>query len=92
MSFLLVPQLKYAAALHLSTRDPLVNPRLNISDTGFVSTTPQTFCVELACSGLLDAEIDVRLNLNITLNKSNNVTNLTFRRRKICYRGGFDYY
>lgn len=73
--------------LHLSNPEPLVNPRLNISQTGFVLTTPQTFCAELSCSGSTNAEIDVRLNVSIIVNKASNLTtDLTFRRTKICFR------
>ncbi|KAK6617750.1 hypothetical protein RUM43_013978 [Polyplax serrata] len=79
--------LRYNIALHLSNTRALVNPKLNISQTGYVPTTLQTFTVELPCSGLMDAEIDVRLNVSITINKANNtVTHLMFKRKKICLR------
>ncbi|KAL0268896.1 UNVERIFIED_CONTAM: hypothetical protein PYX00_010680 [Menopon gallinae] len=79
--------LKYSISLHLSNPRPLLNPGLNISQTGYVPTTPQTFSLELRCSGLMDEEIAVTLNVSITINKSTNmVTNLVFRRNKICLR------
>ncbi|EEB20371.1 receptor tyrosine kinase, putative [Pediculus humanus corporis] len=79
--------LKYNIALQLSNSRILINPKLNISHSGFVPITLQTFTVELPCSGLADAEIDIRLNVTITINKANNtVTHLMFKRRKICLK------
>jgi RYK receptor-like tyrosine kinase len=81
-------QLPYLITVDVPNNDALGAPRLNVSTEGSVPTTTQTFRVALPCSGLKDAEVNVSLNVNITLHRAtNNVTALLFRRRKICLKG-----
>ncbi|XP_039299766.1 tyrosine-protein kinase Dnt-like [Nilaparvata lugens] len=76
-------------SIHVMTSNPeaLLTPKLNISGEGGVPTTVQTFAVDLSCSGLLNAEVDVNIAINITLQRHPlNVTKLNFQRRKICLK------
>lgn len=58
---------------------------MNITKTGFVPVTAQTFRIELPCSEHISAEVGVNISINITLNKAKtNVTHLLFRRKKFC--------
>jgi RYK receptor-like tyrosine kinase len=61
----------------------LLPPKLNITSTGSVPTSVQTFSVTLPCSGVLAGEVDVTITINITISHTN-VTTLPFRRKKIC--------
>nr|CAH7739174.1 unnamed protein product [Callosobruchus chinensis] len=75
--------LPYAITGHTSNPEVLPPPKLNISYVGTVPKSIQTFLVSLPCSGLIEAEVDINITINITLSHKN-VTKLTFRRKKIC--------
>lgn len=58
---------------------------MNISQTGNIPTNIETFSIDMRCSGLRPAEVEVTINIEVTLNRAtNNVTELVFRRKKIC--------
>lgn len=77
--------LPYSMSVTVSNSDALSRPRLNISEHGNVPTTVQTFTIELPCTGTVNAEVDVHISMNITLNRNtHNVTRLNFKRTKIC--------
>ncbi|NXX50203.1 RYK kinase, partial [Tricholaema leucomelas] len=61
-------------------------PQANISLEGEVPRTLSVFRVELSCTGRLDSEITILMQLNLTINLSKNITVLNFKRRKMCYR------
>ncbi|RXG70707.1 Tyrosine-protein kinase Drl, partial [Armadillidium vulgare] len=66
---------------------PLYDPMVNISLTGNIPTKPSTFKLSLPCTGLLNAEVDVILNINVTSPRPEvSPTVLYFRRRKICMK------
>uniref|UniRef100_A0A8C3KAL1 receptor protein-tyrosine kinase n=1 Tax=Calidris pygmaea TaxID=425635 RepID=A0A8C3KAL1_9CHAR len=44
------------------------------------------FRVELSCTGRLDSEVTILMQLNLTTNSSKNITVLNFKRRKMCYK------
>ncbi|MGH0164842.1 UNVERIFIED_CONTAM: hypothetical protein FKN15_004251 [Acipenser sinensis] len=46
----------------------------------------QVFRVDLFCSGKVDAEVTLIIQLNLTVNNSKNITVLNFKRRKMCYK------
>ncbi|CAH1377716.1 unnamed protein product [Tenebrio molitor] len=66
-----------------NTPSVLLPPKLNITSTGSVPTSVQTFSVTLPCSGVVAGEVDVTITINITISHTN-VTTLPFRRKKIC--------
>ena len=73
--------------INIITSDPKVLPRpsMNISRIGEIPTEIETFSVALKCSGLQPAEVEVSISIEVTLNRAtNNVTELVFRRKKIC--------
>ncbi|KAB0402104.1 hypothetical protein E2I00_012651, partial [Balaenoptera physalus] len=61
-------------------------PQVNISAQGEVPRTLSVFRVELSCTGKVDSEVMVLMQLNLTVNSSKNFTVLNFKRRKMCYK------
>lgn len=58
---------------------------MNISRTGNIPTDIETFSINMRCTGIQPAEVDVTITIEVTLNRAtNNVTELVFRRKKIC--------
>nr|XP_061834362.1 tyrosine-protein kinase RYK isoform X1 [Nerophis lumbriciformis] len=60
-------------------------PRSNITSQGEVPRVPSVFRVDLFCSGKIDGEAVVTLQLNLSI-QANNYTVLNFKRRKMCYK------
>ncbi|KAL7891183.1 hypothetical protein AOLI_G00006590 [Acnodon oligacanthus] len=60
-------------------------PQSNISAQGEVPRIPSVFSVNLICSGKVDGEAILTVQLNLTIH-ANNFTVLNFKRRKMCYR------
>uniref|UniRef100_A0A8C4HVS1 Tyrosine-protein kinase RYK n=1 Tax=Dicentrarchus labrax TaxID=13489 RepID=A0A8C4HVS1_DICLA len=60
-------------------------PRSNISSQGEVPRVPSVFRVDLFCSGKVDGEAVLTMQLNLTIH-ANNYTVLNFKRRKMCYK------
>uniref|UniRef100_A0A3B4WI80 receptor protein-tyrosine kinase n=1 Tax=Seriola lalandi dorsalis TaxID=1841481 RepID=A0A3B4WI80_SERLL len=60
-------------------------PRSNISSQGEMPSDPSVFRVDLFCSGKVDGEAVVTVQLNLTIH-ANNYTVLNFKRRKMCYK------
>lgn len=83
-----VLQLPYTVSVDVNNREALPAPQLNVSRAGHVPTAVETWSVLLPCSGDVAAEVDVVLRVNVTLHRDN-VTALTFRRRKICLKGEY---
>ncbi|XP_065357599.1 tyrosine-protein kinase Drl [Calliphora vicina] len=74
-------------SLNIITSDPSVLPRptVNISRIGEIPLEPQTFAIGMKCSGVRDAEVEVTIAVEIILDQqTNNITDLVFRRKKIC--------
>nr|AAX33387.1 RE71902p [Drosophila melanogaster] len=77
--------LPYSINVVSSDQEVLPRPAINVSHSGEIPTTIQTWSIALKCSGLKAAEVDVTVSLEVVLNRSlNNVTHLVFRRKKIC--------
>lgn len=67
---------------------PLATPSVNVSLTGTVPADPTTFRLDLPCTGLRSAEVDVTLNINVTSPRPRQPpTVIYFKRRKICLEG-----
>lgn len=77
--------ISYSIGVDTQDEDALLPSKFNISTFGNIPTTMQTFAVTLPCSGLVDAEVNLVISINVTLGR-NNITKLNFRRRKICLR------
>lgn len=58
---------------------------MNISNMGEIPQEIQTFGIALKCSGIRAAEVEITIVMEIVLNRAtNNVTELIFKRKKIC--------
>ncbi|KAM9386015.1 tyrosine-protein kinase RYK isoform 2-T2 [Pholidichthys leucotaenia] len=73
--------------LGLYTQNPIVlnQPHCNISSQGEVPRVPSIFRLDMFCSGKVDEEAFLTMQLNLTLHP-NNYTVLNFKRRKMCYK------
>ncbi|KAB7499641.1 Tyrosine-protein kinase Drl [Armadillidium nasatum] len=68
--------------------NPITEPTLNISLSGTIPKKTETFELNLPCTGLINGEVEVILNLNVTSSRANQPpTVLYFNRRKICLKG-----
>ncbi|CAG9759439.1 unnamed protein product [Ceutorhynchus assimilis] len=76
---------KIPYSLEINTSNSAVIPKtdVNISTTGSVPSVTQTFMVAVACSGLVEEEVQISINLNLTF-PNDNTNTLKFSRRKTC--------
>ncbi|RVE73897.1 hypothetical protein OJAV_G00035750 [Oryzias javanicus] len=75
----------YRLAFHVENPVALIQPRCNISVQGELPRLPSVFKVDVVCSGRVDEEAFLTMQLNLT-NHANNYTVLNFKRRKMCYK------
>ncbi|XP_035763377.1 tyrosine-protein kinase RYK isoform X3 [Neolamprologus brichardi] len=73
--------------LSFSVENPVAlnPPWCNISLQGEVPRVPSVFKVDILCSGKVDEEAFLTMQLNLTIH-ANNYTVLNFKRRKMCYK------
>lgn len=76
----------YSLALSSSHPSVLMSALPSIPKEGMVPTKPSVFGITLRCSGSLTAEVDVRIQLNISIFSASNVTVLDLRRKKTCLK------
>lgn len=74
----------YSISFSVSDPEALSTPQLNISRKGTIPTKEEVFRLVLQCTGRANAEVEVFMNINITL--SPNVTHLVLKRKKICLK------
>ncbi|XP_064021132.1 tyrosine-protein kinase RYK isoform X2 [Pogoniulus pusillus] len=79
-------KVEYKLGFQVDNPMAMAVPQANISLQGEVPRTLSVFRVELSCTGRLDSEITILMQLNLTINLSKNITVLNFKRRKMCYR------
>ncbi|XP_041862808.1 tyrosine-protein kinase RYK [Melanotaenia boesemani] len=75
----------YRLAFSVENPAALNAPWSNISSQGEIPRVPTVFRVEVVCSGKVDEEAFLTMQLNLT-NNANNYTVLNFKRRKMCYK------
>ncbi|XP_061636151.1 tyrosine-protein kinase RYK isoform X3 [Phyllopteryx taeniolatus] len=75
----------YRLGFHVENSPAMNTPQSNISSHGELPRIPSVFRVDLFCSGKVDGEAVVTVQLNLTLH-GNNYTVLNFKRRKMCYK------
>ncbi|XP_077205214.1 tyrosine-protein kinase RYK isoform X1 [Paroedura picta] len=79
-------KIEYKLGFQVDNLLAMDTPHVNISLQGEVPRTLSVFRVELSCTGRLDSEVTVLMQLNMTVNASKNITVLNFKRRKMCYK------
>lgn len=77
----------YGMGFSVSNNRAMFQPEVNIRKSGSVPSDMSVFKVTLPCSGELDAEVDVKIFLNVSIFSALNVTTLELRRRKNCRLG-----
>lgn len=75
----------YRLGFHVENPAVMNNPQSNITNQGEVPRLTSVFRVDLFCSGKLDEEAVLTVQLNLTIH-ANNFTVLNFKRRKMCYK------
>ncbi|XP_031452394.1 tyrosine-protein kinase RYK isoform X2 [Phasianus colchicus] len=79
-------KVEYKLGFQVDNPMAMAMPQANISLQGEVPRTLSVFRVELSCTGRLDSEVTILMQLNLTINSSKNITVLNFKRRKMCYK------
>uniref|UniRef100_T1GU23 WIF domain-containing protein n=1 Tax=Megaselia scalaris TaxID=36166 RepID=T1GU23_MEGSC len=80
-------------SINIETSDPeaLPRPTLNITRIGEIPVQKQTFAIGMKCSGSKEAEVEIKISVEIVVDKAtNNVTELVFKRKKFCLVGKID--
>lgn len=77
-------KMPYKMQFFVSNTQAMSRPTANISDDGVVPTQLSAFKIKLPCTNLLSAEVDVSIQMNISIFSASNWTVLNFKRRKIC--------
>lgn len=75
----------YKLGFHVENPAAMNQPQSNITNQGEVPRTTSVFRVDLFCSGKVDGEAVLTVQLNLTIH-DNNFTVLNFKRRKMCYK------
>ncbi|KAM9483070.1 tyrosine-protein kinase RYK isoform 3-T3 [Clarias gariepinus] len=75
----------YRLGFQVENAAAMDQPHSNISASGEVPLSRSVFRVDLLCSGKVDGEAILTIQLNLTIH-ANNFTVLNFKRRKMCYR------
>lgn len=75
-------------AITITTDDPeVLKTELNTSRVGIIPTDqPMTVAVDLKCSGIRSAEVEVIINFQLGRSPGSNVTDLAIKRRKTCLK------
>ncbi|CAH1153725.1 unnamed protein product [Phaedon cochleariae] len=74
----------YTIGIESSNPVAVPPPKLNISSSGSIPNSQQTFAISLPCSEGIEAEVHIIIRMNITF--AENTTTLTFMRNKICLK------
>lgn len=83
--------LPYSINIETSDPDALPRPTLNITRIGEIPVQKQTFAIGMKCSGSREAEVEIKISVEIVVDKAtNNITELVFRRKKFCLVGKVD--
>ncbi|KAI4888989.1 hypothetical protein NFI96_019091 [Prochilodus magdalenae] len=78
-------KVEYRLGFQVENPAAMDQPQSNISSQGEVPRTRSVFRVDLFCSGKVDGEAILTVQLNLTIH-ANNFTVLNFKRRKMCYK------
>lgn len=76
----------YSIGITVNNPEALHTPQLNITRRGTIPTKEEVFRVVLLCTGKVNAEVEVFIHINITMNPSSNITSLVLKRKKICLK------
>ncbi|KAM4042878.1 tyrosine-protein kinase RYK isoform 2-T2 [Anomaloglossus baeobatrachus] len=79
-------KVEYKLGFHVNNSLAMDLPQTNISLQGDVPRSLSVFRVDLFCSGKMEMEVTLVMQLNITISSAKNITVLNFKRRKMCYR------
>ncbi|XP_042902588.1 tyrosine-protein kinase RYK isoform X2 [Parasteatoda tepidariorum] len=76
----------YSINIGVSNPEAMAIPQLNISRKGNIPTNQEVFRVVLLCTGKVDAEVEIFMNMNFSmLPPFPETTHLILKRKKICH-------
>ncbi|XP_042902392.1 tyrosine-protein kinase RYK isoform X2 [Parasteatoda tepidariorum] len=76
----------YSINIGVSNPEAMAIPQLNISRKGSIPTNQEVFRVVLLCTGKVDAEVEIFMNMNFSmLPPFPETTQLVLKRKKICH-------
>ncbi|XP_069069682.1 tyrosine-protein kinase RYK isoform X3 [Pleurodeles waltl] len=79
-------KVEYKLGFHVDNPVAMDMPHANITVQGEIPRSLSVFRIDLYCSGKMDSEVTLHMQLNLTVNSSKNITVLNFKRRKMCYK------
>ncbi|XP_030647459.1 tyrosine-protein kinase RYK [Chanos chanos] len=78
-------KVEYRLGFHVDDPTVMSQPQSNISTQGEVPRTRSVFRVDLFCSGKVEKNVVLTVQLNLTIH-ANNFTVINIKRTKMCYR------
>lgn len=79
-----LPAVAYQLAVRVSDTEAMDQPKINISNMGYVPMQTQVFSVSLVCTGRTSAEVDIEMEFNINVGVFVPPIQMILKRKKIC--------
>ncbi|KAI8772486.1 tyrosine-protein kinase RYK isoform X2, partial [Biomphalaria glabrata] len=80
------PPMFYKMNFNVSNRRAMNMPSANISENGEVPRNVSVFKVSLPCTGQINAEVHITIQISISLVSAANPPTLLFKRKKVCLK------
>ncbi|KAL3848066.1 hypothetical protein ACJMK2_018948 [Sinanodonta woodiana] len=80
------PDMYYSMKITVDNPRALRQPATNIDSEGTVPNTLSVFKIDFQCTGMLSTEVNVNIQMNISIFSASNLTVLNFKRRKMCLK------
>ncbi|KAK3605750.1 hypothetical protein CHS0354_033945 [Potamilus streckersoni] len=80
------PEMYYSMKITVDNPRALRQPAANIDGEGKVPNTLSVFKIDFQCTGMLSTEVNVNIQMNISIFSASNLTVLNFKRRKMCLK------
>ncbi|XP_061185069.1 tyrosine-protein kinase RYK-like [Saccostrea echinata] len=78
------PDIYYNMSFEVSNPRAMLMPVANISNTGKVPNSLSVFSITFPCTGNISADVEVVIQMNISIFSASNISVLNFKRKKTC--------
>nr|XP_022339285.1 tyrosine-protein kinase RYK-like isoform X1 [Crassostrea virginica] len=78
------PDIYYNMSFEVSNPRAMLAPVANISNTGKVPNSLSVFSITFPCTGNITADVEVVIQMNISIFSASNISVLNFKRKKTC--------
>lgn len=78
------PDIYYNMSFEVSNPRAMLVPVANISNTGKVPNSLSVFSITFPCTGNISADVEVVIQMNISIFSASNISVLNFKRKKTC--------